>query len=85
MEKEAEITHLKLRNQQLSSEGPNALAELKAENEILKTNVTGLTGEVKEMNTEVKDITKKPLNSHSTKSEIMEMHLRSLTPKPPLS
>lgn len=56
--KEAEITHLKIRNYQLYLEGPGASEELKAENEELREQVTTLTGEVKELNAEIKDLIK---------------------------
>lgn len=47
--KEAEISHLKLRNKYLLLEEPGASEELKDENKALKAHVTALTGEVKEM------------------------------------
>lgn len=44
--KDAEILHLKMRNQQLSTEGPGVVEALRAKNTELKTKVTILTEEV---------------------------------------
>lgn len=76
------MTHHKVRNQQLSSEGPSVAEALKIENEELKFQVIALTEEVKLLNVEVKDLTKQLLNSHTTKSARIKMLLKSPTPKP---
>lgn len=71
-----------MKNQHLSSEGPSAAEALVAENAEPQTKVAALIEEVRGLNVEVKDLTKKPLNAHTTKSDRMDMFLKSLSPKP---
>lgn len=54
--KDADILHLKMKNQQLSTEGPGDAETLRVENPELKIKVSTLTWEVQVLNAEVKDL-----------------------------
>lgn len=49
----------------------------------MKAQVTSLSGEFKELNTKVKDLTKLLLNTHTPKSARTEILHRQITPKTP--
>lgn len=68
--KGGEILHLKMKNQQLSFEGPSTVEALATEYAELQTKVAALTKEVRRLNIEVKDLTKKLMNSHVVESAI---------------
>lgn len=67
-----------MRKQQISTKVPGIAKAMRAENAELKTKVTALTEEVHRLNAEVKDFSKKLLNSHSTESARIERLLKSL-------
>lgn len=81
--KDVEILKLKLKNQQISCEGLSSSEALSTENVDLKKKVLTLTDEVKSLNAEVENLTKKMLDSHAADSARVEMLLRILSPKPP--
>lgn len=80
-DKDTEILQLKMNNQQLSSEGPGAAKALWAKNTELKKMVSILIKEVQGLNANVKDLTKKLLNSHVVESSRIEVLLKSLSSK----
>lgn len=75
--------HLRLKNQQLNSEGPGASEILISENTELHVKVEKLSGEVNELNAEVMKLSKKLLDTHAVENARIEMLIKSLSPKPP--
>lgn len=81
VDKDVEILKLKLKNQKNSFEGLGITEALNTKNADLTKKVSVLIDEVQSLNTEVKNLSKQLLDSHTAESARIEILLSTLSPK----